>query len=500
MVKASPYQAAIITRVRDMARGEANPRLVVEAVAGSGKSTTLRLIASTLRDSGVSDDDILYLAFGSAMVKEIGPKLLGLATTRTIHSHGFGAVRRVLGNRIDVKDHRVKLKPVVEEIIKADQSLPPELDKVSLAYEVINLTSKAMVNLVDSASIEAVEDIIEHYNIDLEGLNAAWASQALQQVFKATLELAKAGKISFDEQIWLPTSQGWPVQRFRYVLVDEAQDLSAAQLAIAMASVAPGGQMIFVGDSRQAIFGFAGAQCDSMERIIAATGADTLPLSMTYRCPSSHVALAQAIVPGIEASPTAPEGVVAHIEAAKLSDEVKQGDLILCRTTAPIVALAFNLISQGVAAKVKGRDIGKGLVALAKRVASQPGFRFDSFVGHLVDYTEQQVNVLQVKPGNEGKVQRLEDQSDCLQAIFAARRPRSMDELVKGVNSIFSEDTPGVTLSTVHRAKGLEADRVFIMRPELLPLKTKSAWQAKQELNLKYVALTRSRHFLGFVS
>lgn len=500
MVQASVYQQAIIQRVKDMSRNEANPRLVVEAVAGSGKSTTLRLIASALRDSGVPESEVLYLAFSSAMVKEIGPKLAGLATTRTIHSHGFGAVRRQLGNRLDVKDYRVKLRPVVEEIIKGDSSLSDQLDKVSLVQEVLNLTNKTMVNLSDATSVEAIEDLIEHYNIDLEGQTAAWASKTLQQVLKATILLAQEGKISFDEQIWLPSSQGWAVQRFKFVLVDEAQDLSAAQLAIAMASVAPGGKMIFVGDSRQAIFGFAGAQCDSMERIIAATKADTLPLSMTYRCPSSHVALAQTIVPGIEAAPTAPEGVVEQVSPEKLSQEVQQGDLILCRTTAPIVTLAFKLISQGIAARVKGRDIGKGLCALAKRVAGQPGFTFSGFLGHLDGYTELQLQALQVKPGNEGRMQRLEDQAECLHAIFAAIAPRTMDEFVRGVNSIFAEDTPGVTLSTVHRAKGLEADRVFIMRPDLLPLKVKSPWQAKQELNLKYVAFTRSRHFLGFVA
>lgn len=498
-MKASPYQAAIVQRVRDMARGEANPRLVVEAVAGSGKSTTLRMIASTLRDSGVPEADILYLAFSSAMVKEIGPKLSGMALTRTIHSQGFGAVRRNLG-KVDVQDAKVKLKPIVEAIIKADSSLSDQADKFSLTYETINLVQKLMVNLVDPASVEGVEEIVAHYDIDLEGQDVAWASKVAVQVFAAALDLAKAGKISFDDQIWLPTSQGWPVQKFRFVLVDEAQDLSAAQLAIAMASVAPGGNMIFVGDSRQAIFGFAGAQCDSMERIIAATHADTLPLSMTYRCPSAHVALAQQIVPGIEAAPNAPEGVVSAVSEDKLAREVKAGDLVICRTTAPIVSLAFNLIASGIPAQVKGRDIGKGLCALVKRVAQVPGFRFEGFLNHLVAYTDQQVAMLQVKPGNDAKVQRIEDQSECVQAIFRASTPPTLPALLKAITSVFSDSTPGVTLSTVHRAKGLEADRVFIMRPDLLPLRTRSAWQAKQELNLKYVAFTRSRHDLVFVS
>ena len=58
-----------------------------------------------------------------------------------------------------------------------------------------------------------------------------------------------------------------------------------------------------------------------------------------------------------------------------------------------------------------------------------------------------------------------------------------------------------VMLSTAHKSKGLEADRVLILLPTKLPLTWKGQldWQLIQENNLKYVAITRAKKELVFV-
>ena len=58
-----------------------------------------------------------------------------------------------------------------------------------------------------------------------------------------------------------------------------------------------------------------------------------------------------------------------------------------------------------------------------------------------------------------------------------------------------------VMLSTAHKSKGLEANRVLILLPNKLPLKWphQLEWQLRQEMNLKYVALTRAKKELVFV-
>jgi DNA helicase-2/ATP-dependent DNA helicase PcrA len=77
-----------------------------------------------------------------------------------------------------------------------------------------------------------------------------------------------------------------------------------------------------VGDPKQAIYGFAGADCRSVEKIKARTQATELPLSICYRCPISHLDKAREIVPQIEARPGAPAGVIAEIPYDEVSDVV----------------------------------------------------------------------------------------------------------------------------------------------------------------------------------
>ena len=66
------------------------------------------------------------------------------------------------------------------------------------------------------------------------------------------------------------------------------------------------------------------------------------------------------------------------------------------------------------------------------------------------------------------------------------------------IKSIFTDEIQGIVVSTVHKIKGLEADRVFIIRPDLLPMQTPKPWQHIQEKNLQYVAYTRAKLDLIF--
>ena len=67
---------------------------------------------------------------------------------------------------------------------------------------------------------------------------------------------------------------------------------------------------------------------------------------------------------------------------------------------------------------------------------------------------------------------------------------------------MFSDSRSSVVLSTVHRAKGLEERRVFVLRPDQLPLRwqNQQKWELEQEYNLKYVSTTRAKEALFFVT
>lgn len=121
------------------------------------------------------------------------------------------------------------------------------------------------------------------------------------------------------------------------MFVDEAQDLSKVQLAFVLGCVRKGGRLLFVGDPRQAIYGFSGADAYAVERIVDVTKATVLPLSVTYRCPASHVRLANQFAPEMQVAPGAAQGTVRRISEAVLAAHVKPGDLVLCRVNVPLI-------------------------------------------------------------------------------------------------------------------------------------------------------------------
>jgi superfamily I DNA/RNA helicase len=179
---------------------------------------------------------------------------------------------------------------------------------------------------------------------------------------------------------------------------------------------------------------------------------------------------------------------------------VGEGDLVLCRLTAPLVSACLALIAQGVPARVRGREIGAGLVSVVRQIEKHDQYRWEDFDKLLGEWTNWKVAQLRRREGTEDAVQATEDKASAIRAVFLSKPFRNAMDLILAIEKLFSNDSASVWLSTVHRAKGLEADRVFILRPKKLPLEwaTQQEWQRDQELNLKYVALTRARKSLIF--
>ena len=252
----------------------------------------------------------------------------------------------------------------------------------------------------------------------------------------------------------------------------------------------------------QAIMGFAGADNESFKKIVERINAEEMPLSICYRCPKSHIALAQAIVPQIEAAPDADDGVVEEISMAQFINMPRRGDLIICRTNAPLVGIALRLIANGIQARIRGRNIAEGLVKLI-RDATKHGIGGATFAGAVAEALERFVDhrlaLLQAKKHTEAKQEMIRDQQDCILAFMQARPtidsvPTLCDELM----ALFADADAAVWCSSIHRSKGLEAERVFQVRSDALRLAYGSmlAWQAEQEANLEYVAHTRAKRAL----
>lgn len=245
-----------------------------------------------------------------------------------------------------------------------------------------------------------------------------------------------------------------------------------------------------------------GADNDAIDHIIRDFGCQTLPLTVTFRCPKSVVAEARQIVSHIEAHETAPEGIVSSMMEKELYklDNLTPADAILCRNTKPLVQTAYSLIKRGIACHVEGRDIGMGLLKLVNRFAARS---LNDLLDKLTVYGEEQSQKLIAK-GRETQAEALRDRIETILVI--AEGCADADCVRTKIMNLFQdsehERKPTLTLSTVHRSKGREWQRVFIMGREMyMPSPyARQPWQQEQEANLQYVAITRSQNELIYVA
>lgn len=487
----SEYQKAIFEWFQSLPHNAA-----INAVAGSGKSTSL------VRGLGYTDPSIsrgaLFVAFAKDIVESLKPKLPAGLDCRTLHSLGYATLRKSItpqAGKFTIDGYKYKN-------LTRQMQIPREYGDPKVFKDTLDdLFVKAQATLTP-AEPEALLNLADRFGIDEPPCGFEPMAEAVALLMQEGVQIAmKAGIISFSDQVWLPSYLKLQPPTYSLVCVDEAQDLSAAQMALVKGAAKGTGRVIAVGDPRQAIYQFAGAEPDSFYQLSSFFEATQYPLSICYRCPSSVIDRARIIVPQIESAPDAPAGIVDTINEEKFQKMLTSGDMILCRTTAPLVKLCFQLLRRRVNATIKGRDISATLTSTVRQVCKMRGGSWDNFIASLDAYKEHQLYILNEKFNTEGQQDNLRDRCEAIEVCFESFAPRSMEGFISDIESLFSDQRAAITLSTVHRAKGLENPRVFIIRPEKLPLvwKNQTEAQATQEQNLKYVAITRAQSELYFV-
>lgn len=472
----SPYQVAIFSFISNET-GNA----LVEAVAGSGKTTTiveaLKLTPKTAK--------VIFLAFNKHIQEELAERAPSHVRVQTMHSLGFKALRSGLRVAPEVGDD--KLMGIIKEF------LPNYEQEGHLRAPLSSLVSLAKNTLTDPENVAALTEMATRYGVDMNG-DADRLLSLVAPVMRVCMD--RTSVIDYDDMIWLPVHLNLHLETCDFLFVDECQDLNAAQIELLMRSIKPKtGRVIAVGDRKQSIYGFRGADVNAIPRLIEALSAKVLPLSITYRCPVSHVDMAREIVPQIEAAPNAKLGTVECTSYMKALTSFQDGDLVLCRCNAPLVTTCYSLIKQGRKAVIRGRDIGKNLISFIDKL--QPTSIVD-LVFKVGEYQVRETARLEAQ-GRESQIQSLMDRCECINALCDGMR--DLSELRQRITMIFDDETKtGVVLSSVHRAKGDESNRVWILKPELMPHPmAQQEWEHEQEQNIRYVAITRSKDTLIFV-
>lgn len=476
---------------------------VLTAVAGAGKTTTL------IESLNLMFGTIFFGAYSKKIADELqarAPQKEGL-TISTMHAAGMRAWKPAADKfmKVDANKCRDIFRDMTFRSMEEGILEGPVLQLLSYAKQA------AFGVLKDEEARQNWIDLIDHF--DVECFNERSGQDNTDAIIRLAQELFKRSAqlntkiIDFDDMIFAPLYHNVRFKKYDWVLLDEAQDTNASRRELSLRMLKEGGRLVAVGDPHQAIYGFTGADSNSLDLIGDAVNAIKLPLTVTYRCPKAVVKYAQQWVSHIQAHESAPEGTVRQADIENLQKEVKVGDAILCRFNAPLIQQVYSLIAAGIPARVEGREIGTGLKNLANRWKVKT---IQALLEKLEAFLEREVKKFTAKE-QLNRIQDVTDKVECLRVIInrviakgTLTQPPQVAVMAE-IDTIFGDSDdkknqkPCVILASGHRGKGLEWNRVFWLQTGPNKL-ARLPWQIVQENNLQYVIATRAKSELILIN
>ena len=476
---------------------------VINAKAGSGKTTTLVEAMKLIP----SKEKVLFVAFNKAIEQELSQRLVGYDNVdiRTYHGLGFALLRNNLGknNKVNVVEH--KYTTFINNNIHI---LAP--DSYSLNRDDMRLFKTNLKQIVDYArfnlaeTTDEIKAICKKYGITLV-LNEV-------DIVPTILEWGKKhlNEIDYTDMIWLCIERDIKTRTFKYdyIFIDEAQDSSIMQQALIKKCFKRGSRFIAIGDEYQCINAFAGADQDAFKKMQSEPNTQILTLPITYRCPKNIVNFV-CNVTGVEIE-AADNAIDGAINFNVNPYDPKNNDMVLCRNTAHLVKLYMKYNRVNKKSYLKGRNIGETFKSILQQTHQDYLSRdmltdgvFPRLYERLFDMINKEISMTGVDYEDVVNTRTIADFIDTIKALEALSEGIIWkDDLIKKIDIIFTDDDKGgVCLSTIHKAKGLEADNVYILCPSLMPSKhAKKEWEKVAEENLRYVAITRAKKTLNFIS
>ena len=464
--------------------------LVVRARAGTGKTTT---IVEAVAHAPASEK-VLLAAFNKKIAEELTARISAPnCDAKTLHGLGFAYIRRQWSNvKVDASVDFDRARGA------CGKDAPDEIVKL-----VVKLASLLKACAPLSTDTDRAIEIAENFDCtpDETWEEEGWTVVDVAKAAITARDFAKTrddfGRISFDDMIFIPVACGFAKPWYTLVVIDEAQDMNASQLMLAQMACKKDGRIVVVGDDCQAIYGFRGADADGIDRLKSELHAAELGLKTTYRCAKKIVAVAQEYVPDFVAGDSNPEGVVDSIteDSEEFFRAAKPGDFVLSRKNAPLMSICLGFLRRGVRARIEGRDVAAGLRAIVKSVKAKSIPNFIEKVGTWAKKSIARAQKLTHESARTNKIAAIEDQRDMLIALVEGCT--GMDEAMNRIDTLFGDTEPGnkpaaVVCSSVHRSKGLEAERVFVLRSTIKD-------NSREERNIAYVASTRAKSQLTWI-
>ena len=490
----SPYQEKIFDFII-----HGNGNAVISAKAGSGKTSTCVTAIKLIKPK----NKVMFLAFNKSVAEELSQKLKDYPNVevRTSHSLGFAIIRKNVEGEVELDEFKYRryVKSNISELTTIDVTLTKN-QLYNYIESICALVDFARFNLAQTA--EEVKSLAVKYDVPI-------FFDECDVVIKV-LEWGKTelNSIDYADMVWLPVELSMNARFFQkdFIFIDECQDQSLMSIELFLKCFKRGTRFIAVGDEDQCINTFCGSSEEAFQYMKDYPKTSQFDLPICYRCPKTVIELAKTLVPDIECREDAPKGDI--IEKCWTSS-LRSGDMVLCRSKAPLLKVYTKLLRKGIQCYIKGQDIGANLKKLIEEVDIEElntNLKSDGVFVRLYDNLFEIRNKLMESKGLDYQdatlTNYITNSYDMIKALTVlAENYTTKTELLSHIDEIFDETREGVILSTIHKAKGLEADNVYILCNSSMPSSlAKKEWEKNAEQNLIYVAYTRAKKKLGFIS
>ena len=537
----SKYQKEII----DFFKNNPHDNIIVKALAGTGKSTLICLLTE---ETSTSD---IYVAFNSSIAEEFSRKINNPKTkVKTLHSLGLAIMNSNLsestsksgiGSRNTASSgatlDNFKIHKIIDELIYETFGKYDKFEhKIFIKDNYVQLYNLCRLTCTNMSSESEVEKLVEDYNLFVDYSGNDFSSPLvstmvtwLEQIDEKSIEEFKtSGVIDFTDMLYITykklSSGEWKVPYYNYytnIYIDEAQDLSTIQLLMLKFIKRKGGRYIFVLDENQAIYSFAGGNaksCALIPKLYAPIKEFDLPIN--YRCPTSHLAKVNRDfgIP-IQPRPDAPVGSIKTIDKEEIKKYVHAGDLVISRKNKWLSDVILDLAIHGIPIYMEDKEMVEQIKKLVSSQKAASLYELKNKLEKIIKKYNVQLEKIVKKETEKAEedTKKMIDVSDTNSRIdninfiksilsYYSSQPQNKydkpDDFIKYIDVLLNTKMPSncVRVSSVHKAKGLEAPQTFVLNEAKVCTDRRNSWeQNEQEKNLSYISITRAKENLFLV-